>query len=156
MLRSANALFELEDRDPSRQESEALWVSSRELIFRIGSGSLTAFVALASACTDDASAPLWANTVDLCLARNENGYEWAVNEHFQQRFDKIFSKIREKQRGEYVGCAALYARVDEFPLAGDDSSEESAGESTAFSEVIRWVDTVARNNYYSLFPVADK
>ena len=156
LLRSANAFYELEDRDPSRQEMEALWVNSRELIFRIGTGSLTAFVALASACADDSSAPLWTNTADLSLVRNEDGYEWVVNEKFQQRFDNIFSKIRTKQQGEYVGCAALYTRVERLPLSVDGLSERSSGESTAFSEVIRWVDTVARVNYFLQFPLGGK
>jgi hypothetical protein len=152
LLRAANAFYELEERDPTREEMEALWEGSRELIFRIGSGSLTAFVALASACTDNASAPLWANTTDLSLMRNGDVYEWVVNDSFEQRFNNVFSKIKAKQQGEFVGCAALYTRVERLPLAVEASREQSAGDSTAFSELIRWIDTVARVNYFSKFP----
>lgn len=152
LLRSANAFYELEGRDPSRAEIEALWLSARELIFRIGSGSLTSFVSLASACADDASAPLWANTADLSLIRNNGGYQWVVNEKFEERFNNIFHKIHENQRGHYVGCAALYTKVEGLPLS---TGGPPVGETTAFSETIRWIDAVAQKKYFSLFTSAE-
>ena len=46
---------ELHERDPESSEVEKIWADTRELIFRIGSGSLASFVSFASACSSSSS-----------------------------------------------------------------------------------------------------
>ncbi|MGR8947821.1 MAG: hypothetical protein ACU84Q_07230 [Gammaproteobacteria bacterium] len=149
LLRTPRALFELNDKEPSRAEVEKAWVDTRELIFRIGSGSLVAFVSFASACTDDPNAMLWPNMDDLSLILQDDQYLWNANAALVERFKNYLQQVHESQQGHYVGCAALYTKVEKLKLR--DTNEAARTETTAFAEILRWISLVAENEYFPLF-----
>ena len=150
LLRAPRAVAELTGQEAERAQLEKVWRDTRELIFRIGAGSLVAFVALASACTDDANAMLWPAIDDLSLTVEDQQYLWVANQAFVERFNGHLERIRASQQGHYVGCAALYTKVEKLKLR-DQQQRDSSQETTAFSEILRWISVVAENQYFPLF-----
>ena len=147
---------ELEGREVDRATMEQLWEQTRELIFRIGSGSLTAFVAFASACSSDAASMIWDGAKDLGLAVRDDRYVWTMNSSLLERYEHMLASIEESQQGRYVGCAALFARAEALPLSAAFADEVPAGrDPTVFSELIRWITAVARAEYFSEFEARD-
>lgn len=137
---------------PSREVVEQIWHDTRELFFRIGSGSLTAFVALASGCASQSEAMIWDGANDLCLTEREGGYMWAANDSLVARYRELESGIEADQQGHYVGCAALYARASALPLAPQWADEiDGSREQIVFAELLRWITAVARRQYFSAF-----
>ena len=146
---------ELEKRDVDRETMERLWEQTRELIFRIGSGSLTAFVAFASACSSDASKMIWDGAQDLALARRDERYVWMMNRALLERYERMLSSVKNAQQGHFVGCAALFARCESLPLNAEFADEVATGrDPTVFSELVRWITAVARAEYFSEFDAA--
>ena len=146
------AYRELEGKEADRQTIEQLWENTRELIFRIGSGSLASFVALASACSSDSEAVLWDEAHGLGLASRGGRHVWTMNSSLVERFQQMFSDVRNAQQDHYVGCAALYARTDPLPLATEFAGVCEAGKQpTVFAEFIRWITAVARAEYFPRF-----
>jgi hypothetical protein len=146
---SPRALRELEGRAPDAAQMETLWAQTRELIFRIGGGSLSAFVALASACSSKSSAMAWDGAGDLGLGRRGERYVWMMNDNLYQRYQTILETVIDAQQGQYVGCAALYARVPPLPLAV--SAADEARDAVVFNEVLRWITAVARAEFFPVF-----
>lgn len=137
---------------PPRSEMETLWDETRELLFRIGSGSLAAFVALASACSSNSAALVWDGAFDLALARRAERHVWILNEDLHGRYRARLAQVEHAQQGCYVGCAALYARADALPLAVPPADPiDSERPAQVFSEMLRWVTAVARAEYFPLF-----
>ena len=150
--RMPRAYYECEQIELDRDTAEQIWAQTRELIFRIGGGSLAAFVALASACSSDAAALKWDGAKDLGLATSAGRYVWTMNSALLGRFDEILTTVRESQKGHYVGCAALFARAEPLPLSPDFADAVSDDrEPTVFSELIRWITAVARAEYFPQF-----
>ena len=150
LLRTPHALAEFTGQDAPRAQLEKAWLDTRELIFRIGAGSLVAFVAFASACTEDANAMLWPAIDDLSLTMIDGQYMWRANQAFVERFNTHLERIHASQQGHYVGCAALYTKVEKLKLC-DQQGHESRQETTAFSEILRWISVVAESQYFPLF-----
>ena len=147
---------ELEGREADRPTMEQLWEQTRELIFRIGSGSLIAFVAFASACSSDAASMIWDGAKDLGLAVRDDRYVWTMNNTLLERYKQMLASIVASQQGHYVGCAALFARAEALPLSAEFADVVPAGrEPTVFSELIRWITAVARAEYFSEFEAGD-
>ncbi len=143
---------ELEGREADRATMERLWEQTRDLIFRIGSGSLTAFVAFASACSSDATQMIWDGARDLGMKRGDERYVWTMNSASLERFEQMLSSVQGSQQGHYVGCAALFARSQPLPLNTEFADAVPAGrDPTVFSELIRWITAVARAEYFSEF-----
>jgi hypothetical protein len=142
----------LEGGEVDRAIMERLWEHTRDLIYRIGSGSLTAFVAFASACSSDASQMIWDGAKDLGLAVRDDRYVWTMNNALLERYEQMFAAVEESQQGHYVGCAALFARSRPLPLSPDIADEVPAGrDPTVFSELIRWITAAARAEYFPEF-----
>lgn len=156
LLHLPRAYDELEGHLPDRATMEALWAHTRELVFRIGGGSLTAFVALASACSSNAAAMLWDGAGDLGLARRGERYVWMMNARLQERYAELLATVIAAQQGEYVGCAALYARARPLPLAAEFADAvDTTRPAIVFNEILRWITAVARAEYFPVFDVPD-
>ena len=133
---------------PDTTTLELLWGHTRELMFRIGSGSLATFVAFASACSSQADALLWDGARDLGLSTVAGRPVWTMNDALFKRFVAMLGEVREAQQGHYVGCAALYARVAPLPLADDVADAADGQQPTVFAELLRWLTAVARAEYF--------
>lgn len=152
LYRLPGAWRELHGTEISRESLEQQWASARELIFRIGSGSLTAFVAFASACASDTKVLLWDGTADLGLAEHDGRTVWTMNAGLYDRYLQHVASVRDAQQGSYVGCAALYARTEPLPLDPAFADPlESGRQTTVFAEVLRWMTAAARAEYFPLF-----
>ena len=149
LLRAPRALFELNGVEATRADVEKVWLDTRELIFRIGSGSLAAFVSLASACSENPNAMLWQAIDDLSLTKSESQYLWCANSALVDRFNRYLEQVRDSQQGHYVGCAALYTRVKKLKLR--ESGLSDSDDTTAFAEILRWISLVAEDQYFPLF-----
>ncbi len=155
LWRLPGAYRELTGTHVDRATMAELWNGTREMIFRIGGGSLIAFVSFASACTSRADALLWPGMNDLALARVNGRYVWTMNDALFQRMLATVNQIHLAQQGHYVGCAALYARAAPLALTGEHSDDgDGARQATIFSELVRWITTVAHAEYFPLFPVS--
>ena len=154
LWRLPSAYRELTGNPVDRATMAELWNATREIIFRIGSGSLIAFVSFASACTSRADALLWPGMNDLALARVDGRYVWTMNDALFQRLLATVNQAHLAQQGHYVGCAALYARAAPLALTGEhDDDVDATRQATIFSELVRWITTVARAKFFPLFPV---
>ena len=154
LWRLPGAYRELTGNPVDRATIAELWNATREMIFRIGGGSLIAFVSFASACTSRADAMLWPGMNDLALARLDGRYVWTMNDALFQRMLATVNQIHLAQQGHYVGCAALYARATPLALTGEhDADVDATRQATIFSELVRWSTTVARAKFFPLFPV---
>lgn len=152
LYRIPGAYRALEGRDPSRAELEAVWQDTRELVYRIGSGSLTAFVAFASTCAPDTRVLLWDGTEELGLAPGSGKLAWTMSDAFHARYESFAAKVAAAQRGTYVGCTALYARTEALPL--DPAFADPLGtdrHTTVFAELLRWMSAAARAEFLPLF-----
>ncbi len=146
------AFQESAGRAPTRAEIERIWDDTRELIFRIGAGSLAAFVAFASACSSTSGALLWDGTGDLGLAQRDGGYTWTMTPALVNRYRELLDEVIADQHGHYVGCAALYTRAPALPLAAQWADPvEAQREPNVFAELLRWLTAVARRQYFPLF-----
>ena len=159
LLRLPGAYREATGKVPTRGQLERLWSMTRELIFRIGGGSLAAFVGLASACAERQSDLIWAGMHDLGLSEVESRWAWTMNEALFGRVLAMIKQIHLAQQGHYVGCAALYARAPALPLASDavcDAANDVDGGRlpTIFGELVRWITAVAQVEYFPLFASA--
>ncbi len=152
LWRLPGAYRELTGKHVDRATMDELWIATRELLFRIGGGSLLAFVSFASACTSRIDAQLWEGMGDLHLAHVDGRFVWTMNEAFFQRMLEMVNRIHLAQQGHYVGCAALYARAAPLTLGGELSDlGDGAREPTIFSELVRWISVVARAEYFPVF-----
>ncbi len=152
LMRSDSAYSEAFDEQPSRQTMENIWRDTRELIFRLGNGSLTSFISLASACSSNSASMIWDGMSDIELINRDNRYTWCANDQLVKRYSQIFDNIVEFQNGEYSGCAALFARAKALPLSEKWADKvEITKEQNVFSELIRWITAVARKQYFSCF-----
>ena len=152
LWRLPSAYRELTGQHVDRATIDELWTATRELIFRIGGGSLIAFVSFASACTSRVDALLWDGMGDLNLAKVDGRYVWTMNDAFFQRTLEMVNRIHLAQQGHYVGCAALYARAAPLTLLGEQSDlSDGARQPTIFSELVRWISAVARAQYFPVF-----
>ena len=135
--------------------AERIWTDTRELIVRIGGGSLAAFVALASGCAENPSAMLWEHRDELGLERDGDRYVWTMSPGLQARHAETVARVIEDQQGQYVGCAALYARVPALPLAPEWADEVDASrEQSAYTELVRWISAVAHKHYFPALAAA--
>ncbi|MEX2482074.1 MAG: hypothetical protein WD928_14550 [Gammaproteobacteria bacterium] len=133
--------------------AEAVWTDTRELVFRIGSGSLAAFVAFASACSSQSGAMIWDGSGDLGLTRRAGRYAWTANADLSRRYRELLAEVEADQQGSYVGCAALFTRAAALPLAPAWADAVDANrEQQVFAELLRWVTAAARRHY---FPTLD-
>ncbi|MCB1747941.1 MAG: hypothetical protein KDK06_12245 [Gammaproteobacteria bacterium] len=129
--------------------AEAVWADTRELIFRIGGGSLAAFVALASACAPNPDAMVWAGSADLGLEHRDGHFGWTVNADLAERYAELLPAIVDAQQGQYLGCAALYARAAPLPLDPQWADPvDGRREEQVFAELVRWITAVARRHYF--------
>lgn len=152
LWRLPGAYRELTGKHVDRETIDELWSATRELIFRIGGGSLIAFVSFASACTSRVDALLWEGMDDLALAKVEGRYVWTMNEALFQRMLEMVNRIHLAQQGHYLGCAALFARAAPLNLRGEQSDlSDGARQPTIFSELVRWITAVARAEYFPVF-----
>lgn len=155
LWRMPAAYRELTGNNVDRASMDELWSATRELIFRIGSGSLIAFVSFASALASDPAAMLWERTSDLSLARVDSRYVWIVSDALFKRVLATVNRIHLAQQGHYIGCAALHARATPLALAGEASdNSDGARQPTIFAELLRWITAVARAEYFPIFPAA--
>ena len=152
LWRLPEAWRELTGTRVDRETMDELWLATRELLFRIGGGSLVAFVSVASACSSDPDALLWDGMRDLSLARVDGRYLWRMNEAFFQRTLETVNRIHLAQQGHYVGCAALYARAAPLALVGEAPDVVGTRQPSIFSELLRWLTVVARSAYFPVFP----
>ena len=150
-----HAYRDLAGREVERETAEQVWAQTRELIFRMGSGSMAAFVAFAGACSSDASALVWDGAHDLGLTIVDDSYVWTMNDALVDRFRRLAATVTDPQQGHYVGCAALFARTDPLPLTAEFADAVTDGQPTVFSELIRWITAVARAEFFGQFPSGD-
>ena len=135
--------------------AERIWADTRELIIRIGGGSLAAFVALASACAENPAAMLWEYRDELGLERDGDRFVWTMTPDLEARHAETIARVIEDQQGQYVGCAALYARVPALPLAPEwADGVDPAREQSAYTELVRWISAVARKHYFPALAAA--
>jgi len=137
---------------PDRATAEAVWSDTRELVFRIGSGSLAAFVALASACSSNPGAMIWDGMSDLGLARRGDRHVWIASAALAERYRALLTEVEADQDGRYVGCAALFARA--APLALNRvwaDAVDADRDQQVFAELLRWVTAAARRHYFPTF-----
>ena len=136
-------------------DAEQLWIDTRELVFRLGGGSLAAFVALASACSSQAGAMIWDRAGELGLALREGRNVWTMTPALKRHYDEMLEEVAAAQHGHYVGCAALYARAPALPLAETWADPvDTAREQQVLAELVRWITAVARAYYFPLFDTA--
>jgi len=153
LWRLPQAWRELHGTVIDRGSLEQLWLATRELMFRIGSGSLTAFVALASGCAPNPQASLWPGMQELTLVRDGERHAWMMSAALFERVVEIVGRIHTAQQGHYVGCAALYARGTPLALAAAHADAvEDVRQAVIFAELLRWMTAVARAEYFPLFP----
>ncbi|MEQ8662164.1 MAG: hypothetical protein RLW62_15220 [Gammaproteobacteria bacterium] len=137
-------------------DAERVWADTRELVFRIGGGSLAAFVALASACSSQAGAMIWDRAGELGLERRDGRYAWTMTAALNDYYDAMLETVADAQQGHYVGCAALYARAPALPLAARwADAVDTSRDQQVLAELLRWITAVARAWYFPLFDVAD-
>ncbi len=137
----------------TRDRAEQIWDGTRELIFRIGSGSLAAFVALASACATDPNAMLWDGASELGLRQQEEQFVWTMSTTLRESYAELLETVLNAQDGHYVGCAALFARVAALPLDESWADPVDAGrEQPAFAELLRWTTGAARRLLFAQLP----
>lgn len=152
LYRIPGAWRALEGRDPTRTELEHVWADTRELVFRIGSGSLTAFVAFASACAPDTRVLLWDGTESLGLAERDGKHAWTMDGALHARYESLAADVAPSQRGQYVGCAALYTRTEPLPLDPRFALPvDPAQGATVFAELLRWTSAAAAAEFLPLF-----
>ena len=152
ILRSEHAYIETFKEKPTRETLENIWRDTRELIFRLGSGSLASFISLASACSSDSASMIWDGMIDTDLIRKENRYIWRANDQLVERYSRIFKNVVQSQNDSYSGCAALFSRAKSLPLSEKWADKvETKKEQNVFSELIRWITAVARKQYFSCF-----
>ena len=137
---------------PSRSMVESIWSDTRELIFRVGAGSLTAFVSFASALSSDPSAMVWEGCAKLSLAKEKERFVWTMDDELAKNITQIHKTISAHQGNEYYGCTALYAKTQPLPLNSQWADKvESNREQLVFSELIRWITAIARKQFFSTF-----
>ena len=152
LWRLPGAYRELRGQHVDRATMDELWGATRELIFRIGGGSLIAFVSFASACSSRVDGLLWDGMNDLNLAYIDGRYAWTMNDALFQRMLEMVNRLHLAQQGHYLGCAALYARAAPLALTGEQSEiSDGARQPTIFAELVRWITAVARAQYFPLF-----
>ena len=136
-------------------DAERLWADTRELVFRLGGGSLAAFVALASACSSQAGAMIWDRAGELGLTLREGRHVWTMTPTLKHYYDEMLEEVAAAQQGHYVGCAALYARAPALPLAEQWADPvDTTREHQVLAELVRWITAVARAYYFPLFDAA--
>jgi hypothetical protein len=137
---------------PSRSMVESIWSDTRELIFRVGAGSLTAFVSFASALSSDPSAMVWEGCAKLSLTKEKERFVWTMDDELAKNITQIHKTISAHQGNEYYGCTALYAKTQPLPLNSQWADKvESNREQLVFSELIRWITAIARKQFFSTF-----
>ncbi len=152
LYRMPAAYKEAMGEDLDNAVAKKIWSDTRELIFKLGAGSLTSFVALASACSEDANELIWEGTSDLSIEKIGGQFIWKMNGAMNKRYNIILEKIEARQNKQYVGCAALHARSDPLPLSEKWSDPPSKdNDLSIFSELLRWVTAVANKNYFVHF-----
>jgi len=132
-----------------KESAKEIWSDTRDLLFKIGAGSLTAFVALASACSADTDDLIWEGASDLSLEKVDGKFVWKMNKEMYNRYTIILNKIKIRQNDQYIGCAALHARSVPLPLSelwSDQPSKDN--DLSIFSELLRWVTAVANKQYF--------
>lgn len=150
--RVPTAWFDLAAAAPARSDLEAAWAASRELLFRLGSGSLAAFSALASACSSNSAHVAWDRAGGLGLVRLEGRLAWQMDGELAARYREILERLVPAQQGHYVGCAALHARAAPLPLAAPwADAVDPARPAIVFNELLRWVTALARAEFFPLF-----
>ena len=137
---------------PNRPTVENIWSETRELIFRIGAGSLTAFVSFASALSSDSSAMIWEGSSKLSLVKEKERFTWVVDDDLAKNIAEIHKNISTQQHKKYYGCTALYAKTEPLPLNSQWADEiDSSREHLIFSELIRWITAIARKQFFCTF-----
>jgi len=137
-------------------DAERLWADTRELVFRLGGGSLAAFVALASACSSQAGAMIWDRAGELGLMTRDGRHVWTMTPSLKRYYDEMLEEVAAAQHGHYVGCAALYARAPALPLAEQWADPvDATREQQVLAELVRWITAVARAYYFPLFDTTD-
>jgi len=152
LYRSDFAYLERFKKEPTAPIIEQIWKDTRELIFRLGSGSLASFISLASACSSNSSSMIWDGTGDLELIEDNGRFVWCLNNNLEKRYSKILKSVLESQNGSYMGCAALFSRSAALPLPGSDPEwNNELKEQNVFSELLRWITAIARKQYFCCF-----
>jgi hypothetical protein len=132
-----------------RKSAKRVWSDTKDFLFKLGAGSLTAFVALASACSADTNELIWEGAADLSMEKIGGKFVWKMNGEMYNRYNIILKKIETRQNAHYVGCAALHARSAPLPLSEQWSDQPSKnGDLSIFSELLRWVTAVANKQYF--------
>ena len=150
--RSQTAYSEKFNSEPNREIMERIWKDTRELIFRLGNGSLASFISFASACSSNSKSMIWDGINDLELIEDGNRLVWCANSNLERRYLEMLETVLEAQNGSYTGCAALFSRSSSLPLPS--SSTDLANEfreHNVFSELLRWITAIARKQYFSRF-----
>jgi hypothetical protein len=132
-----------------KESAKRIWSDTRDLLFKIGAGSLTAFVALASACSADTDDLIWEGASDLSLKKIDGQFIWTMNKEMYGRYNIISNRIKTRQNDRYIGCAALHARSVPLPLSelwSDQPSKDN--DLSIFSELLRWVTAAANRQYF--------
>ncbi|MEQ9061009.1 MAG: hypothetical protein RLW61_16470, partial [Gammaproteobacteria bacterium] len=80
-------------------DAERLWGDTRELVFRIGGGSLAAFVALASACSSQAGAMIWDRAGELGLCERDGRYAWTLSPAVEAYYDAMLGEVAAALQG---------------------------------------------------------
>ena len=152
LYRSDLAYLERFKKEPTMSILEQIWKDTRELIFRLGNGSLASFISLASACSSNSSSMIWDGIGDLELIEDNGRFVWCLNSNLENRYSKILTSVLESQNGSYTGCAALFSRSSALPLPiGDPESSNEVKEQNVFSELLRWITAIARKQYFCCF-----
>lgn len=150
LLQIPRALRECNSAEPDAETVAAVWRDTRDAVFALGGGSLTAFVALASACASNPSAMVWDQLEGLSLSRLSTGYEWLVDASLIAAINQSVAAVSADQRGQFVGCAALFTRAQSLPLGTNDGAPDT-DKANAFGELLRWITRVAEQRYFVLF-----
>ena len=130
---------------PSRSMVESIWSDTRELIFRVGAGSLTAFVSFASALSSDPSAMVWEGCAKLSLTKEKERFVWTMDDELAKNITQIHKTISAHQGNEYYGCTALYAKTQPLPLNSQWADKvDSNREQLVFSELVRFGGSICR------------
>ncbi len=149
--RIPDAYNELTSVPIGQKEAKQIWEASRELMFSFGTGSLTAFVAFVSACSENTDELIWDGVDGLSLQQVDNRFVWYMSENMLERYKQIHERVQEAQKGAYSGCAALYAKANPLPL-NEDWAHPVIGQESVFSELLRWVGAIANKQYFSKLP----
>jgi hypothetical protein len=149
--RIPGAYEELNGASARQPDVKKIWGTSRELMFAFGTGSLAAFVAFVSACSENTDELVWDGTQDLSLKKINNRFVWHMSVSMIERYHQILDTVADAQSNEYTGCAALYAKAKPLPL-NTDWAQPPAGQESVFSELLRWVGAIADKQYFSKLP----